>query len=241
MDPEESAATAAKLAPPMATLPPLPTTFIRRTAEPITIDGRLDEPVWQRAEPLRLTRVEDGLPTRFATVVRLLWDERYLYAAFACEDPDIWGTFTERDAHIYDEEVVEVFLDDDSDGVSYLEFEVSPRNVVLDLMVLTRAERTKLLWAWDCEGLQTAVHVDGTLDNREDVDRGWSVEIAIPWSEIFQAPNVPPKHGDRWRINLYRIDRARDADEYSAWSPTGAIDYNRPWRFGHAVFSTETV
>src|ERR1043166_1939844 len=112
----------------MPELPPLPTTTIRRTAERIVIDGRLDEPVWGRAEALRLTRVEDGRPTRYATTARLLWDERFLYVGFECEDPDIWGTFTERDAHIYDEEVVEVFLDDDSDGVSYLEIEVSPRN-----------------------------------------------------------------------------------------------------------------
>src|SRR5688500_6829503 len=135
---------------PMPKLPPLPRTTLRRTPEPIAIDGRLDEPAWQRAEPLCLTRVEDGRPPRYATTARLLWDAHDIYAAVECEAPDIWGTCTERDAHIYVEEVVELFLDDDSDGVSYLEIEVSPRNVVLDLIVMTRGGRTKLLWGWDC-------------------------------------------------------------------------------------------
>ena len=160
---------------------------------------------------------DDGRATRYATAARLLWDDRYLYAAFECEDPDIWGTLTERDAHIYDEEVVEVFLDDDSDGVSYLEFEVSPRNVVLDLMVLTRGERTKLIWAWDCEGLQTAVHVDGTLDNRDDVDRAWSAENRSRQSER-------PSASTSRKLRIWSFTGAPPVRSVRGWSrsPSGS-------------------
>ena len=60
---------------------------------------------------------------------------------FRAEDPDIWGTYTNRDDPLWDEEVVEVFLDDDCDEWSFLEFEVSPNNVVVDLACFRRGER----------------------------------------------------------------------------------------------------
>ncbi len=95
------------------TLPELPVYVCRRTARPISVDGILDEPDWGAAEPIRLVRTESGAVPEQPTSVRVLWDDEYLYVAFECVDADVWATIEERDGGLWDEEVVEVFVDDD--------------------------------------------------------------------------------------------------------------------------------
>jgi Carbohydrate-binding family 9 len=74
------------------------------------------------------------------------------------------------------------------------------------------------------------VAVRGTLDVRDDVDDGWSVEWAIPFAALGTSAPAP---GERWRANFYRIDRA-NGGELSAWAPTHAEppEFHLPDRFG---------
>jgi len=222
-------------------MPDLPVHVCRRTAEPILVDGVLSEASWQRAEVIALREDGSGGAPRQPTAARLLWDDTYLYVAFVCQDRDVWGVTTERDQPIYEQEVVEVFLDEDSDGIGYVEIEVSPLNAVLDLWMLNRDDRRQGLWGWDSAGLRTAVVVDGDPFHRGTDDRSWTVEMAIPFADLLTAPHIPPRSGDVWRANLYRIDRAAAGDEYSAWSPTFRRNYHTPERFGVLVFSGEPV
>jgi len=212
-----------------------------RAARPIVIDGHLDDPAWQGAPAIALCLADTGEAPRQSTTCRLLWDDVYLYVAFDCQDSDIWGVTTERDRDIYNQEVVELFVDDDCDDHSYIEIEVSPLNAVLDLYMLNRGGVRRGLWDWDSRGLRTAVVVDGDPTRRGTDDRRWTVEMAVPMADFMTAPHLPPRAGDVWHANLYRIDRANMGDEYSAWSPPGVIDYHTPERFGRLVFSETTV
>ncbi len=218
-----------------------PEYVVYRTAKPIKVDGRLDEGAWERANVMDLVLADSGGAPRQVTQARVLWDDEYLYVSFHCEDSDIWGTITGRDKAIFAEQVVEVFVDEDCDNYGYLEFEVSPRNAVLDIFILNRDGRTKGLWDWDSDGWKTAVQVEGDPTQRGTADTSWTVEMAIPMMDFLMAPNLPPKPGDVWHANLYRIDRAESGDEYTAWSPPGIINYHTPKRFGRIVFSDEKV
>jgi hypothetical protein len=134
-----------------------------------------------------------------------------------------------------DQEVVEVFIDPDGDEKNYIELEVNPLGAFLDLFVLTPVvpipyESYNIPAKW-------AVKVDGTVQNSSDQDRGWSVELAVPLKEAVTAPNQPPKDGDRWRLNLYRIER-KPKDQLIAWSPTLKPSFHTPSRFGEVTFST---
>ena len=213
----------------------------RRGGSPIVVDGKLDERSWQNAEPISLVRTDTGTAPRFPTTVKMLWDDRFLYVGFDCNDPDIWGTITEHDGPMYDEEVVEVFIDANRDAISYVELEVNPLNASLDLFALNRDGVLRALYDWDSEGWQHAVTIDGYLNQRDKRDRAWTVEMAIPLTDLVTAPHVPPLDGDVWRVNLYRIDRGAEGDEFSAWSPTWAINYHIPSRFGEVVFSSEPI
>ena len=212
-----------------------------RARQPIVVDGHLDDASWEGAPPVDLVLADTGEEPRQPTTARLLWDDDYLYVAFHCVDVDIWGTTPERDQAIYDQEVVEVFIDADCDDHGYVEIEVSPLNAVLDLFMLIRDDRKRGLWDWRSEGLRTAVVVDGDPTRRGTADRSWTVEMAIPMSDFMTAPNLPPRPGDVWHFNFYRIDRASWGDEFSAWSPVGRINYHTPERFGRLLFSGTEV
>jgi len=207
----------------------------------VTVDGMIGDKEWGRAPAISSFAdiFNPQRPVRQPTTAKLMWDDHYLYAAFECADEDIWGTLTDFDGFIFLEEVVEVYIDPEGCGRHYWEIEVSPRNVVLDLMTPRAGEE---VWAntnkrYDVKGLLTAVKVYGTLDNRADKDEGWAVEIAIPWSDFAgRKVNVPPKGGDSWRLQLFRIDRPNGAEpQIVSWSKSPGV-FHQPKNFGVVTF-----
>jgi hypothetical protein len=205
-----------------------------RAAKPPVIDGLLDDEVWRTATPVELVRSLDGGKPSLRTVARLAYDDANLYVSFDCEDPDVWGTLLHRDDPIYNEEVVEIFIDADADGRTYNEIEVSPNNTVFDAYFPAR--RQGMDTSWD-SGMKSAVKVRGTINNPSDRDDGWSVEMAIPIARLAQVPHVPPRKGDRWRFNLYRLEHlGRSAVEGYAFSPPLVGDFHHLPRFAWLVF-----
>jgi Carbohydrate family 9 binding domain-like len=212
----------------------LPVYGARRTVDTIRVDGRLDERSWAQAPRARDFRhiYDPARQPRFPTEAAIVWDDASLYVAFDCTDPDPWGTMTSRDDRLWEQEVVEVFLDPDGDGLNYAELEVSPNNVVVDLLIPRPKADVNEALRWNIDGLQTAVGRHAA---------GWIAEIAIPWASLGEAGVTDaPKAGDQWRVGLYRIKRprgTRGADEFVAWSLTRAErGFHDPERFGYLQF-----
>ncbi|MBN1348359.1 carbohydrate-binding family 9-like protein [candidate division KSB1 bacterium] len=211
----------------------------------IVLTGKIDDPFWAKASPVTLVDAASGKPGRFQTEVRLLYNDTYLYVAFRCEDDYVWGTVTERDGPVYTEECVEVFVNPASLFHQYYEINVSPKGVIFDASLLNSRtpENPKAkyipLWQLNLVDLQIKIFVDGETDHPGRA-RGWSAEYAIPFAELWGAPNVPPKDGDLWRINFYRIDTPENEQmEFYAWSVLGIADFHRPWDFGHLKFKSQ--
>jgi hypothetical protein len=199
---------------------------------------------WQAAEALErmgwdelplfasLVRSADGGAAEQPTRLRAAWDLEALYLRFECEDRDAWGTWQRRDDPLYEEEVVEVFLEPgEREPASYFELEVSPLGVLFDARIhnpTSRRAEMVIETAWDCPGLRWQA---GRGAARQD----WWAALAIPWAALAPATAEvgPPLV---WRANFYRIERPRDraAPELSAWSPTmnQPVDFHRPARFG---------
>jgi len=212
----------------------LPEYHVTRTAKPPVIDGALTDQVWTKARAVELVNSLDGRKTTVRTMVRLLYDDEHLYVAFDCEDPDVWGTLMKRDDPIYNEEVVEIFIDANGDGRTYNEIEVSPNNTVFDAYFPAR--RQGMDTSWD-SGVKSAVRVRGTLNDPSDRDEGWTVEMAIPIGRLAEVPHLPPRPGDRWRFNLYRLEHIeRKRVEGQAFSPLYLGDFHHLPRFGWLVF-----
>ncbi|MFA6109402.1 MAG: carbohydrate-binding family 9-like protein [Candidatus Latescibacterota bacterium] len=189
---------------------------ITRAEAPITVDGSLEEYPWQRAEQINgFDRIlNDYDPVNHPTRAKMLWDDENLYIGFACPDPDIWAIYRNEDDALWEEEVVEAFIDPDGDGRDYLELEVNPLNAVVDLKIFELLPAWRSDIDWDIAGLKTAVKVMGTVNDSLAVDQGWTVEIAIPWSAMTSGigGGGRPSPGDSWRLNLYRIERQAGRD-----------------------------
>lgn len=207
-------------------------------ASALKVDAATPDPAWAAAPVMRLLEVRDGSTAKQQTEVRALWSREYLYLWFECEDSDVWGTFTKRDEPICREEVVEVFINPSGDRQAYYEIEISPLGTIFDLFILNGGEAGpfRFFQEWNCPGLQTSLQVRGDTA-RGTQDDGWTVMAAVPFAEMITAPHRPPEPGDRWRWNLYRIDRSESENEHTAWSPTGAVNFHLPRFFGTLEFA----
>ncbi len=204
-----------------------------RTNGELTIDGKIDEAAWDKAEPAYFV-AQDGSEPRLKTRFQWLWDDEYLYGAFFVEDDHIWATMTERDAYLWTENVVEFFINADGCSKSYIEIEINPLNTILDLYVLNKynaRKDIKQLWDWDCIGLRSAVQLAGTVNDDSDTDQYWTFEIAIPFAQVYTAPNHPPTTGDQWRVDFCRGEGEErpGVREVSSWSPPA---FHNPLSYG---------
>ncbi len=101
---------------------------------PMNIDGKFDEPFYQSAKWTFDFGLANGDPQkpRFRTRAVVFYDDKNLYIAFDVEDPDVWAGYISNDDPIYNEEVVEFFVDPEDDNQTYYEFQVNPANVHFD-------------------------------------------------------------------------------------------------------------
>ena len=214
---------------------PTPATAVRGT---VTIDGTLDEALWADATRFELTRSMDGEPVRLGTrredgnalpptQVQFAWDDANLYVAANLPDRDIRGTYAQHDDELWKEEAFEVFVFGDAKRNKYLELQVSPRGVTFDKRFTSHRKGDQ---AWTSTW-ETAVAVDGTIEQPKDRDRGWAVEAGIPWAEICEHTEVtcPPAPGATLRVNVFRLERPRKADTVAlSLSPTRVSDFHAP-------------
>ncbi len=171
-----------------------------------------------------LDAVTGAVPQQ-VTTVKAAWDEKEWRVLFLVADDHVQAAQTQRDGPLWEEEVVEVFLDPVGDLESYFEIEVNPLNTVLDLVVRKNRSGVKKDFAWDCEGLRTAAARQ---------PGGWCVEMAIPFPSVAAES---PVGGARWRVNFCRIDRPPGVErELTAWSPPGRRNFHTPERFGFLEF-----
>jgi hypothetical protein len=196
-----------------------------RTATPPVIDGKLDDEAWKAAaESAPFQKAAGGAADPAdATTVRALYDDRNLYIAFHVLDPMIEATFRNRDDELWTQDAVEIYLDPGSDGADYVELQVSPANVVFDAQFKThRTPDWKEAKAWNLAGLQTAVAVNGTLNDPADKDVGYDVEVLVPFASLAGFDKVPPDVGTTMTVNFFRMDarQGKIAGAF-AFSPAG--------------------
>lgn len=250
-----------------------------RVTEPIRIDGRLDEPAW-RAAPVspRFVDIITGEPARFDTRAMVLWDATNLYVAYRVEEPNVRATYTQPNDPIYYDNDIELFVAG-PDAYYEFELNAfnTPYEVFFiweeayergGFAQAGEFARSKLRpfngvgftthprggrlgqFTWTFPGRKTAVHIDGTINDGSDIDRGWTVEIALPWSGVrwlaTDGRALPPREGDVWRLDFSRfnIDRAhgwpRDSGGW-VWTRHGVWDSHIPECFAFVRFTTQTL
>lgn len=205
----------------------------RYTTDAIIIDGRMDDAAWQKANPLRFKVPVTGAEPLSKTEAAMLWDEHYLYVGFKAYDKDIWSYFTERDSTTCNEDVLEVFIKPDPNAEPYYNFEINALSTVYDAFNLKRhaGGDDHHRWnRWNCEGLKSAVTIEGTLNDPSTIDEYWQLEVAIPFAELPTLDGRVPAAGDTWQFHLSRYDYSihlPDGVELSSTATLSAVDFHR--------------
>src|SRR5262245_15254000 len=227
---------------PVASSEPRKRYLVRKVKTAPRIDGKLDDAAWKGApETDAFVQTMTGAPVEQKTTAKLVYDDKNLYIAFQNADTDVWAELTKHDDKLWTQEVDEVMIDADGDGKTYIELQVAPNGTTFDSYLPGYRQNQN---DWE-SGMTSAVKVDGTLNKRDDVDKGWSVEIALPLQAVKgraeTGPQLPPKLGDIWRINLSRMDQPKGRPQVaSGWSPPLVGDFHRLEKFGEIVFADET-
>ena len=229
----------------------------------------------------RFVDMVDGTPGLHDTRAAVLWDDTNLYVAFWLEEPFVEATLTERDAPIYQNNDAEIFIagqdayyefeinaygtiyevffiwEQEYDAAGYDDLPEFKREVEgvqpFDGVGFRPHPRGLRIgyFNWDFPGLKSAVHIDGTLNDNSDRDRGWTVEVALPWAGMkpLAMPDgrpLPPKAGDTWRMDFSRFNQYREAAPNGDsggwfWSSHGVVDSHVPELYPFVHFSTRDV
>lgn len=207
-----------------------------RVGSPVEIDGVFDEQTWRLAHWVLLKR-NDGKRSLLESRVALLWDDSKIYIGYDFQDPNILSTITTRDARVWIQDVAELFLTPLESERIYYEFQFSPLANWRDVVILHKGVGSIInpLAEWDAN-VRLSASISGTLDNNQDQDQRWALEVSIPFEDLWLARRVPPRPGDKWRVNIFRIDYGLEQPELSSWNPTLGPSFHDPTRFGTLLF-----
>ncbi|MFT6245489.1 MAG: hypothetical protein ACJAXI_002260, partial [Crocinitomicaceae bacterium] len=161
--------------------------IITKAPKSIKIDGKAEKAWGNAAFTDPFIDIAKGPTPRFQTRTKMMWDENYLYVYAELEEPHIWGNLVQRDTIIYLNNDFEVFIDPSPKTEAYAEIELNALNTVWDLL-LNRPYRAGgyANFNWNLDALQTAVSIEGTINDASDEDTRWTVEIAIPMGPLIE-------------------------------------------------------
>ncbi len=186
---------------------PRPMLSALRIAEPIRIDGRLDEPAWLRADSATdfITALpRDGYPASERTVARVLIDGEYLYIGAYMYDSQpgrLYSPGLEQDFDTHDADLFSVMLDAFMDRQNGIMFALSPAGALFDAQSFNDSREVNRSW-------------EGVIETKTMVyEDGWAAEMAIPLRTLRFRTGVDQD----WGLNFGR--RVRRLNEDSYWAP----------------------
>lgn len=206
-----------------AEIVPLPEMEIPRVSSAPVIDGKLDDPAWQKTRRIYLVYDNLGGVARQSAAVRLVYDAQNLYIGFDCHEPDVDSlkeSVGEPDGPVFNDDSVEVFLQPSEESGDYYHFALNSQGVRYESLVYHLGFNPQ----W-----QTAVSKEREY---------WKAEIAIPFSALEQSA---PAAGTFWRANFCRnrvLQMPADQAQNMCWSPTYG-SFHTPVRFGMIGFTEE--
>jgi hypothetical protein len=180
-------------------------------------------------------QVQPAGDIHYETSFKMLYSNKGIYCLFKCEDSAMTATLKGDYLNLYDEDVVEVFLRPDTTFPGYFEYELSPLNYELPILIINNKGNTAGWQPWQYEGDRKTKHAIKINEKNSGNNRfTWTAEIFIPFSLLNPMDNVPPKKGTEWRANFYRIDYDRNPI-YFGWQLTRQ-NFHDPERFGILEF-----
>lgn len=203
---------------------------IKKTID-FEVSGKGDAKNWEQTSFINLPYCKGN--QHYSSQFKILYSDKGIYCLYVSEDSIITSTIKEDFADIYNEDVVEVFFWPNEASKIYFEYELSPYNYELPILV-PNYEGKFLGWRpWHYEGDRLTKHA-ASIIKKDGKTSSWIAEFFIPFKLLAPLQNVPPEKGTTWRANFYRIDYDNKTSQWS-WMPTrkNFHDYER---FGTITF-----
>jgi hypothetical protein len=219
-----------------AQAPPRPRLTVKPTAD-FEVTGNGEHAAWNAAEwvPLR-RRQPDGHP--YDSRFKMLYSKSGLYVLLDGTDRALSATMQEDFLDLWNEDVFELFIWTDERHPIYFEYQISPLNRELAILVPNFGGQFLGWRPWHYEGerlTRKATSVRGGKAEPKATIDGWRAEVFIPYVLLRPLQNVPPKPGTRWRANVYRMDYDRGTRTQWEWAPVGA-SFHEFEKFGELEF-----
>lgn len=235
---KDRAVVARRLEIDLAKAPPPPGTLHVGYAQgPIVIDGTAADQGWMNVAASAEWPTAEGSPEQVGKAIgKLTWNDDHLYVYVNVTDPEVFSEFKNQDDPLWKQDCVELFIDADGNRRGYVELQVNPNNVTFDSW-FPGGRAAKGDEEWD-SGMITAVKLNP--------GQGWEVEIAIPWAAVkgredAMSVRLPPQVGDRWRMNVVRVDKKQGAQNptASSWNRISYQDWHGLDRMLTVVFADQ--
>jgi hypothetical protein len=200
----------------------------------ISGDGQSDQ--WNNTSWVNLS-VEGPSTSLLRTKTKVLYSDNGLYFLFNCEDKKLTSTLKADNLKLYEEDVVEVFLWPDENFPVYFEYELSPYNFELPIIVPNNKGNFLGWLPWQYEGERRTQHATSIIrESKENGSpvAGWIAEFFIPYKLLTPLIRKLPLKGEKWRANLYRIDYDNGILPYS-WQKTEKT-FHEYDKFGTFIF-----
>ena len=219
--------------------PDAPTLKVMRAKGAVKPDGKLDDATWKAVPSIAIAHAavnKNKLDTP-SGLVQLAWDDTHLYAAFRINDNNIIAPTGLEEVQVSQNDSAELFyLENPRFGI-YWELNAGPQGEKLDALMMKYPHKWGGVQRLDesLEGMQIGIAIDGTLNEPGDVDKGYTIEVAIPWKQL-RASGRPPRKGDQAWIMVGNSDRLNDKKlRYYAHLPITGWFHNI-WGYSPAVF-----
>jgi hypothetical protein len=195
----------------------------------VTIDGLESEPSWLTADSVTFDGQSCGSAN--IAVVKMLWDNDFLYLLFKVSDENLQAYQTEQDhRQLFLDDMAEFLLDTTNDRDSC--WNESKIIYHINLLGQKKDDRGTARCFSDASwngSAKFAIQLFGTLNEAADRDQGYQVEVAVPWSEL----GVPPSEGLQMGINFAVGDNNGAGRQLFDW--VGAPNFRSPHLFGSVI------
>jgi hypothetical protein len=218
---------------------------VAKTAEPMNVDGKMDEAAWANAQEVSFDYFyrSDGKPmNKQKTKFKMMWDNANMYLFYTAQDSSLTFRETQPDARPYLDDCAEFFILPVPDSLNmHFGFEVNITKAVYDYIMFWQFANkgNVFIKQYNADNYKIAITTDGTINNDKDVDKGWTMELAIPFSSLggFQRPRA----GTKWAFQAVRQDRNLVDDRFRSTATLfpiydARLDVHQPNRFGLLEF-----
>jgi hypothetical protein len=209
-----------------------------KAVDDFDVTGTGEHAAWKQTEwtPLR-RRQADGHP--YDSRFKVVYSKTGLYVLMDATDRTLTATMNEDFMDLWNEDVFEVFLWTDERYPVYFEYEISPLNRELPILIPNFGGQFLGWRPWHYErdrATRKATSITGGPKQPHAAIQGWRAEFFIPYALLRPLQNVPPKPGTRWRANFYRMDHDDGKRTQWEWAPVGGT-FHEYEKFGEIVFA----